>query len=184
MAGMVSFYLLQMKYKQLLAQSKIHLDKNPVYLDHPFSIHIFSSGAKWMYEQLNTAATKTFDLTINFGFYGLLKYSICIAAGITAAILLWSVHILLAPLAILVFYFFEVHFLFLFPLLIDKVKLPLLKSIRTTYSIGVLNCMAIVIPISIFMLAGLVNTKAPFKNWHIGSLAIITWYKNDVRNRL
>ncbi|GAB2807494.1 hypothetical protein [Ferruginibacter profundus] len=171
-----------MKYRQLLEQSKIYLDKNPAYVDTPVSIHIFTSGAKWMADQLN--ATTSFNSAIHFGWYGVLKYSVCVLAFFAAAISLWHINIFLLPLAILVFYFFEVHFLFLFPLLIDNVKQPLLKSIQLSYATGILTCMATVIPISIFMLAGVLNLKAPFKNWHIGSLAILTWYKNDIRNRL
>ncbi|MGG9962937.1 hypothetical protein [Ferruginibacter sp. SUN106] len=173
-----------MKYRQLLAQSKICLDKNPVYVDAPVNIHIFSSGAKWMADQLNTTATKPFDNTINFGLYGTLKYGVCILAFIAAVFLLWHINIFLLPLAVLVFYFFEVHFLFLFPLLLDNIQQPLLKSISLSYTVGIIRCMTIVIPISIFMLAGLLNIKSPFKNWHTGSLAILIWYKNDIRNRL
>jgi len=181
---MVSFYLLQMMYRQLLEQSRNSLDKNPVYINAPLSIQIFSSGAKWMASQLDSAETKAFDNDTNFEFYGAVKYGICILAFFATAILLWRINIFITPLAVLVFYFCEVHFLFLFPLLIDKVKQPLSKSIHLSYTIGIFTCMATVIPISIFMLAGLVNIKAPFKNWHIGSLAIIIWYKNEIRDRL
>jgi hypothetical protein len=185
MVGMVSFYLLQMNYITLLHSSKIYIDKNPFFISHPISFKIFSSGAKWMFGYLNEPITeKKFDSTINFGLYGLLKYSVCFSFFFVSLILLFRINIFFTPLAILLFYFCEIHFLFLFPLLIDKTKHPILTSIKATYRTGILKCLITVIPIGIFMTAGLLNLKNPFKNWHLGCLAILIWYKNEIRNRI
>jgi hypothetical protein len=175
-----------MNYKILLQQSRDYMNAHPVYVSRPLSAHIFSSGAKWMYQRMNepAAVEKKFDPATSFGWYGWLKYGICCSAFFAALVLFSMVNIFLTPLAVLVFYFFEVQFLFLFPLLIDNNPQPIRASIRATYQTGIFTCMKTVIPISIFMLAGLLNLKQPFKNWHIGSMAIIIWYKNDIRNRL
>ncbi len=176
-----------MNYKTLLLQSQEHLRGYPVYIKHQISYNVFSLGAKWMFDRLNEVdpyKKGVFDPSVNFGFYGLLKYGICIASFFISAFLLFRVNIFLSPLGIIVFYFFEVQFLFLFPLLIDKVENPIWTSIEQTYKIGIIKALVTVIPIAFFMLIGLFDFKAPFRNWHIGSLAIIIWYKNEVRNRV
>ncbi len=174
-----------MTYKDLLNQSNTRLNKAPDYISGVFTMNIFSTGAKWMHERMNeTRDTKTaFDEAINFGGYGLFKYGTCIGSMLVAAWLLWRVHILLTPLSVIVFYFVEVHLLFLFPILIDRKCNPIMSGIQQTYKTGVLKAMSIVIPISIFMIFGLFNLKAPFRNWHTGSLAIIIWYQHEVSNR-
>ena len=175
-----------MNYKYLLMESKRRLHENPEYISGAISSDIFSTGAKWMRDRLNEncASKINFNPTIAYGAYGLLKYIFCSIAFISAACLLYKVHIVLVPLSVFIFYFFEVQFLFLFPLLIDQVPNPLWISIQQTWRIGIFKAMRIVIPISIFMIFGLFKFGAPLRNWHTGSLAIIIWYQHEVRNRI
>lgn len=175
-----------MNYSYLLRASKQRLKENPRYISGAISPGIFSTGAKWMQERLNENSTDkiSFNPSIAFGAYGFLKYISCSMAGIVAAFLLYKVHQLLVPLSIFIFYFFEVQLLFLFPLLIDQVPSPIWTSIRQSWRIGIFKTMLIVIPIGIFMIFGLFNVRAPLRNWHLGSLAIIIWYEHEVRNRI
>jgi hypothetical protein len=123
------------------------------------------------------------DKAVSFHFYGYLKYGICLI-GFFTSFIYFNESIVYLPISILIFYFFEVHFLFLFPLLIDKIQNPIWKSIEITYKIGILRTMFLVIQIAIYMLLGIFDLKNPFKNWHIGCLCIIIWYQDEVRNRL
>ncbi|HEY0030629.1 MAG TPA: hypothetical protein VGC65_07720 [Bacteroidia bacterium] len=175
-----------MNYKTLLHKSKVQWEKNPGNPIEEVSGKLFSSGAKWMYDQLNAQKhnEKEFNIAINYTFYGLLKYGICLTAFFISAMFFLNWNVYLLPFSIIVFYFFEVQFLFLFPLLIDNVKHPLLTSIRQTYKTGIIRSMANVIPIACYMLIGLFNLHNPLRNWHIGSLAIIIWYQHEIRNRL
>jgi hypothetical protein len=170
----------------LLQQSKAHLDQHPCYITDAVSFDVFTKGAGWMHEQMNTLrhSATDFNTAINYQGYGFLKYSICIALWFITVIALYSINVFLIPVSVLVFYFAEVHFLFLFPLLIDGVKNPVLESIKQTYRIGIFNAVATVFPIGCFMIVGLFNKKTPLRNWHTGSMAIIIWYQNEVRNRV
>jgi hypothetical protein len=175
-----------MRYRALLSQSKAMLKHNPEFISGlPFG-DIFYAGAKWMHNWMNEMDDRktVFNYAAGFGAYGLFKYSCCVAAMTIAALLLYKVNVLLTPLSIIVFYFFEVQLLFLFPLLIDNVKNPLWVSMQQTYQIGIFKAIINVIPISIYMVIGLFNTKAPFRNWHTGSLAIVIWYQYEIRNRV
>ena len=186
MALMVSLYLLQMNYRELIKESKVCLKNNPQYVSEILSTKIFLSGAKWMHEKLNQISNKEtyFDDTINFSLYGLLKYGICLIVLLFVSILFYRINFFLTPLSLLVFYFCEVHFLFLFPLLIDNVKNPVWVSIKQTYIVGLFRSILTVFPIGLYMIAGLLNINAPFRNWHIGSMAILIWYQNEVRYRI
>ena len=176
-----------MNFRQLIEQSTAHFENQSYQVENVFSIHIFTNGAKWMYEKLaylDSLKELKFDKNSNFTFYGCLKYGICLIFSIISLLLLLKKTIFLTPISIIVFYFLEVHFLFLFPLLIDKVRNPILTSIKQTYRIGILKTMQTVSQIGLFMILGLLNLKNPFKNWHIGCLAILIWYQNEVRNRI
>ena len=175
-----------MKYNELISRSKFILLEN-VDSSNNFSLrNIFSYGAKWMYDELNKLENKNiaFNFSTNYTLYGILKYSICAVAMIFSSILFFKINPILVPFSILIFYFFEVHFLFLFPILIDNIKNPIRTSIRQTYKIGVLKLAWIVIPIACFMIAGLFSLKNPFRNWYIGCLAILLYYQDEVRNRI
>ncbi|MFD1468639.1 hypothetical protein ACFQ48_10420 [Hymenobacter caeli] len=122
-----------------------------------------------------------FDDTIRFGRYGSLKYGSSLLALLVVAGVLVRLHLfLLLPLAGLAFYVVEVHFLFLFPLLLDCVAHPLRASVRATYRVGLLKALAWTLVLAAFMLAGLLSRR-PWHNWHIGCLALIHWYRHEVR---
>ena len=185
-----------MKYQTLLAQSQAVFDENPLYIKSSFFTNIFGVGAKWMFEKLNEKrheklyenTTETppllnlFDPNINYFAYGCLKYGLSFAAFFVAILVFYTINFCLLPLAIPAFYIVEVHFLFLFPLLIDKVENPIFTSIKTTYKIGLYRTLTTVMPIGFYMVFGLLNHKNPYKNWYIGCLSIIIWYKNEIRN--
>ncbi|WP_153799144.1 hypothetical protein [Foetidibacter luteolus] len=175
-----------MHYKKLLAEAEAFLKDNPEYVRQTFTLQLFNVGAAWMatkLQQLDNSRKVHVNPGTNFTFYGLLKYGLCIVASVIACCFLYRESIFLVPAAFFVFYLCEVHLLFLFPLLIDNTTNPVWKSIRHTYKIGLLNALSRVIPISLYMIAGLFNINTAFKNWHAGSIAILIWYKNEVRNR-
>ena len=176
-----------MNYRHLITQSTSIYERKPYKIEHVFSLNIFNYGANWMYANLIYLDNK--NRIINFPYisynrYGYIKYGICLTIWVLSLFLLMRLNIYLAPVSILIFYFCEVHFLFLFPLLIDNVKNPILTSIKQTYRIGLFKTIFTVSQIGIFMILGFLNFKNPFKNWYIGCLAILIWYQNEVRNRV
>ena len=78
MVSLVSFYLLQMKYHQLIIQSKVALEISPNYIG-AVSPKIFELGAEWMFDKLNDKKN-VFNRSINFSAYGMFKYGISISA--------------------------------------------------------------------------------------------------------
>jgi len=176
-----------MKYQHLISQSKINLQADPPNINGILSRNIFELGAKWMFDKLNENKIDKevqFNQSINFFVYGLLKYGISFFVFLLSAILFFKINFFLLPFSIIVFYLAEVHFLFLFPILIDNVEKPILTSIKQTYKTGILTTLTTVIPIGFFMVFGLLNFKDPFRNWYVGCLAIIIWYQNEIRNRI
>ena len=167
-----------MKYQKLLAQSREHLRRFPAAEKQGFSLLVFTNGAEWMLHRMNEldGEERIFDSSISYEKNGYFKYGICLVAFLLIGAFLFNKAVLLLPLAILVFYILEIHFLFLFPLLIDKVENPILKSIQMTYEIGVFQALATVIPIGFFMIIGLFNLQNPLKNWYLGCLSILIWY--------
>jgi hypothetical protein len=150
------------------------------------SLNVFNNGARWMCCQLNRMSDEKleFNDAVPYTAYGILKYSISVGCFIASAFIFSKISIWLAPLSLLVFYVAEVHFLFLFPLLIDGVPKPLQMSVRHTYRMGAGKLAFTVFCIGMYMLAGLLNFSKPFRNWHIGCLAIIIWYQHEVRSRI
>jgi hypothetical protein len=184
---MVSLYLLPVKFQQLIALSKANLTTNPTYINGVVSANIFELGAKWMFDHLNKGEInkeKHFNSSTNYFTYGLLKYGSCIFAFLLSVFLFAKLNYYLLPLSIIVFYLVEIHFLFLFPLLIDNAEKPIWTSIKLTYKMCILKSLVTIIPIGFYMVFGLFNLKAPFYNWYVGCLAIIIWYQNEVRNRI
>ena len=174
-----------MKFKQLIFESKNKLDLNPILMDGSISLNVFDSGAKWMFEKLNENNLEgRFNDSTNYLTYGVFKYGICFCAFIISFLLFSRINFLLIPLSVLVFYLFEIHFLFLFPLLIDNVQNPVWTSIKQTYKIGIITALVTVIPIGFFMVAGLLKFSDPFRNWYVGCLAILIWYQNEIRDRV
>lgn len=174
-----------MKFAELISKSKTKFSEQPLQINGPL-INVFSSGADWMYYYLNEDILREEipGVKTNFSFYGILKYVMALTFGIASALLLNNISVFLVPLSVIVFYFIEVHFLFLFPLLLDRVPNPLITSIKCTYKIGLLRTVLNIIPIGFYMMAGLFKFNNPFRNWYIGCLAIVIWYKDEVRNRI
>lgn len=176
-----------MTYEALIHRSQEHLSRHPALVPTGLSIHMFAIGARWMLNRLNELNRDReieFDGSVLFGWYGGLKYGICLSAFVGSAVVLAGWSLWLSPLSILIFYWFEIHFLFLFPLLLDRVKDPVWTSMQQTYKIGICRALITVIPIALFMLIGLFHPRAPYRNWHVGCLAIIIWYNDEVRNRV
>jgi len=173
-----------MTYRQLIEASKTHYATLALRPPVPRPAILFSSGAQWMYDRLHELQPNNihpFDPKINYNLYGGMKYAICLA-GLSMVLL---AHRLLAiPVGVALFYLLEVHFLFLFPLLIDGEPRPILASLRTTHKIGVGKCLAMVVPIAGFMLFGLLRKTDRLRNWYVGCLAIIIWYDHEIRARL
>lgn len=172
-----------MNYEQLIAMSKrVYRKASQVSL----SPYVFTDGAKWMCNHLNQLSDHKieFNDSVNYTAYGFLKYGISLLFFSLSLFFFVHINILLAPLAVVIFYFAEVHFLFLFPLLIDGVQHPLQQSVKATYGIGLFRSIYTVFRVGLFMIAGLFNTAKPLYNWHVGCLAIIIWYQHDVRSRI
>lgn len=176
-----------MYWQKLLSKSKIFYNNNPQRIkDLKFS-GIFKDGAAWMSARLQEIRgfhKDEYYKPVPYSFYGVLKYAILLFFFLMAVLILGSMSVFLIPLSALIFYFVEVHFLFLFPLLIDEVNKPISKSLKLTYKVGVFKCFSNVIPISIFMVIGLMNFKNPFRNWYIGCLCILFWYEEAIGNRI
>lgn len=147
-----------MKYYNLLRESREHFERFSNAKKKTLSSLIFTNGAEWMLERMNEldGGTRIFNVSTSFEGYGYLKYGICLFSFILSGVFLSNKTIFLLPFAILVFYILEVHFLFLFPLLIDRMERPLLESIRMTYKVGVFRTLFTVIPIGFFYAYGLV----------------------------
>lgn len=176
-----------MTVRSLIAQGARQFDQQPKQVQPVFSPHLFESGARWMFENLPANEQQPvagFDTATKFGLYGCLKYGISLLAFAGAFFALGKVSVLLTPLAVLCFYLVEVQFLFLFPLLIDRVKNPLRTSIRETHRVGLAKALVWVFTIGVFMVSGLLDRQNPFRRWHIGCLSVLLWYQHEVRNRV
>lgn len=170
-----------MNAKKLIQESTLLYNAAPTQCKQVRSIHLFSNGAIWMHSHMNQSENN-FPHSVPFTLYGLLKYGISLSLFFISLVLLYPIHILLLPLSIFFFYIAEVHFLFLFPLLIDNVENPIWQSIKQTYRLGIVKTVFTAILIAFFMLYGLINYTDPLRNWHIGCLALLIWYKNEVRD--
>jgi hypothetical protein len=186
--GLLGFtlFLANMYFLILLSLSKRKLEENYELTQVSSWTNIFQSGAIWMQTWLSRIRQEPIltNQNTNFTFHGIFKYSVCLLAFGLAFCGLAKINLLLAPLSIIIFYWFEVHFLFLFPLLIDDVKSPIISSIRLTYKVGVMRAIFNVLPIGIFMFIGLFDYRKPLHNWHIGCLAVLIWYEYETRDRL
>ncbi|MCA8831056.1 hypothetical protein [Hymenobacter pini] len=172
---------------RLLQESERQFNERPGQVQPVFRGNLFATGAHWMFRKLHEnelEAAPVFDAATDYRYYGYLKYASSLLAFLTAGVLLAKLHWLLVPLAVLAFYAVEVHFLFLFPLLLDQVKNPLHTSVRQTYRIGFDRALLWVLVIAVYMLSGLLKLRNPWRRWHIGCLSIILWYKHEVRDRV
>lgn len=176
-----------MSLKELFNQSALCLENGPRRLARPVSADVFRQGGEWMQSWLSEwrpVDRQGNDRSIDFNAYGWLKYTLCVSALLLSAWAFYRIAPWLMPVSLLVFYIAEVHFLFLFPLLIDGVEHPLQTSICITYRIGLFRVLVRVIPIGLFMMIGLFRFSDPFRNWHTGCLAVLIWYEQDVRDRV
>ncbi|MBX3257452.1 MAG: hypothetical protein KF862_25225 [Chitinophagaceae bacterium] len=176
-----------MKYKELLAQSRRNIGTGFPAGSQAISFQVFEVGCRWMHQKLNDdigEKRQHFNSSINYLKYGMIKYGIAFFVFIFSLWQFSRISLFIAPLSIVLFYLTEIHFLFLFPLILDGIKSPLWVSLKQTYKTGIVTALTTVIPISLFMLYGLLNTRNPFRNWYIGCFAIIIWYQNEVRDRL
>ncbi len=175
-----------MHWKDLMNQSAVYLSQDAQAVKKPLSLDLFQQGGEWMRAWLEKwePGRKWNTAVIHFNRYGWFKYLLCMAALLGSAYGFYKINPWLLPLSLIVFYLMEVHFLFLFPLLIDGVRNPLWESIVITHRIGLFRVLANVIPIAVYMMMGLFNVSDPFRNWHKGCLAVLIWYQQDVRNRI
>jgi hypothetical protein len=184
MVVLVSLYILQMNYKQLLNRSKNRQQFGHMKNESFYSIFLFEKGALWMKCQLDKSNYSVLNhKQWIYTVYGLIKYMLSLFLSLLSTIFLHHIHPMIIPFSIIVFYFVEVHFAFLFPLLIDGEKNPILKSLELTYKFGIIKLLFIVIPISFTMMIGLTKLKNPLENWYLGCMSILILYENEIRNR-
>lgn len=174
-----------MKFYNLLTQAKEFLNHSMENNDRLEDVNVIDFGSKWMFDRMNEIIpnpSRKYDQNINYFGYGLLKYGLSISITILFLIYFYYINVFLLPLIKIVFYTIEVHFLFLFPILLDGKRNPIITSLRYTYRFGIIQLIANVIPIAIYMIFGLIHFKNPFRNWLIGCVAILIWYKDATRD--
>jgi hypothetical protein len=168
-----------MNYKTLIqtAEEQISGTKEP----SAFIVCDFASGTRWLGNQMDS--TDIQPGVIKYNLYGLIKYGL--SAGAALTFLYYSGwNLLLLPISFVIFYLVEVHFLFLFPLLLDGNKHPLRNSVKAVYKVGLWKALSMTVSIAVYMLSGLLQRRERLHNWYTGCLAILIWYKHDVRDRL
>lgn len=182
-----TLFIIDMKFYNLLIKSKIHFEKYPYVIEELQAVNIFNLGATWMHtrlQELRGYNIATFAEASHYNCYGVLKYLILVSCLFITSLMFYYIHVVLIPFTILIFYFVEAHFIFLFPLLIDSTKNPFQESIKLSYKIGIVKAFLNVMPISVFMIIGLFNYKKPLRNWYLGCLAVLIWYEEAIGNRV
>lgn len=175
-----------MKLSILLAESRSCFDQKPFEINPKEEGGIFTLGAKWMFQWMQHFNLVSNHLTLRsypYNLAGIFKYGVSIIISTLVALLLLRISMWLEPIVIILFYIVEVHFLFLFPIIIANDRNSFIKSIKLTYRIGYFSSLVKLIGIAGFMLIGFLNRKHPLKNWYIGCLAIIIWYKHAMEHR-
>lgn len=168
-----------MKYKELLKKSETAITTKAMPIRLLFNP--FKYGGEWMTLQQKTLFQDTLQSDNNqeFTSYGILKYGLSVCLAVFCCII-FSVSTTYSILIfIITFYLVEVHFLFLFPLLINGNKNPVQAGIRLVYTIGFWRCFITTLGIAKYMISGLTNSNSRFLNWHIGCLAILIWYHEE-----
>ncbi len=176
-----------MNYDRLIYLSTLEYEKQAADSEVPPIMKWFPVGAKWMYDALQKmegAGNQPFPEKISYNYYGCLKYGVCIFGTILAACFLLYIHWWLFPLPVLVFYYIEIHFLFLFPMLVTHTEHPIWTGIKLVYHIGWGRCLLLVLQVAFFMVAGLFKRSNRTKQWYLGCMAILIWYNHEVRNRI
>ena len=156
--------------KRLVGEMLVHERMNPG--------NVFRLGARWMHRMLGKEED-AFNDKVRYGMYGLLKYGIATFLMLSSAYLLFQVHPGLLPFCLFFFFLGEVHFLFMFPLLIEGKDHPLRRSVRLTYRMGLFSSMWTLFLIAAYMMVGLLDFKKPLWKWYVGCMAIIEWYKGE-----
>lgn len=176
-----------MKFYELLTQAKKFIDLSIENNDWQQDFKVLDFGSKWMFDRMNEISpnhSRYYDPSINFFGYGVFKYGLSILVTVLFLLLITKINLFLLPSLVIIFYFVEVHFLFLFPILFDKKTNPIATSIKYTYQIGLIHLIVNVIPIALFMIWGLFHFKNPLRSWLVGCIAILIWYKDEIRDRL
>ncbi|MDF3821064.1 hypothetical protein P3G55_14220 [Leptospira sp. 96542] len=176
-----------MIFFELLFDAKNFIDKPSIDKNWYKDIRVIDFGSRWMFDRLTEISpneVRYYNESINFLAYGIFKYAFSIFITTLSSYIILQVDWRFFPLFIFIFYFIEVHFLFLFPILFDNIRRPIFTSMKCTYKLGLITAISNVIPIGIFMLCGLMNFKNPLRNWLVGCIAILIWYRDEIRDRI
>lgn len=174
-----------MEYQELISKAEEMYSVNPDHISFIQPSNIFSSGGYWMKRKMNsiTPESERPETSKDFNCYGYIKYGISLLISALVLLLLWNLTPIAFSLSVLTFYIIEVHFVFLFPIVIEGRKDPFLKGSKMVYQIGFFKCLFLTIRIASYMIYGLFNLKNPTSKWYIGCLAIVIWYLDEVRVR-
>lgn len=167
-----------MLFLKLINNSKIEISQ--LNIDF-FQIKGFGKGGEWMEHKLNSSKDIEKSTYVIFGF---LKYILSLFGFVIAYFIFEFMSIEFVLFSILLFYFVEIHFLFLFPIIIEEKKPILWNCIKSTYKVGLLRAWINVIPIGFYMIVGLLNFRKPLFNWYVGCNSILIWYEKEIRNRI
>ena len=124
-----------------------------------------------------------FPNDVNFTYYGIFKYLTVSAVGLASASILFRILPFLFPVSILIFYLAEMFFLFMFPLLIDGCRNPAAENFALVKKTGFIRSFYCLLRIAFKMISGIFNTADPFKEWKIGCIAVLFWYKECLQNK-
>ena len=140
----------------------------------------FGEGGRWM----GWLMGKTSVPTKEFIRWGTIKYTLSVLAGLTILFISGEASSFALIMAAFAFYLVEVHFLFLFPLIIDR-EAPLLRvSVRATYRVGLWRALSTTISIAAYMIEGLFKFQKPLYQWYVGCACIVVWYEEEIRDRI
>ena len=172
-----SLHLYLMKFFYLINESKKRLETDSIDYQEPIG---FEKGALWMAKKLKIDSK--IDST-DFVKIGLIKYGISLLSCTVPFFIFSTSSVKFWLSAIVLFYIVEIHFLFIYPLSIERRHPIWINSIMLTYRVGIIKCFVNTIVLGIFMTVGLIKFNKPFYNWYVGCYSIIVWYE-QVRNRL
>jgi len=174
-------------YRRFLSRAEKVYSDNPLKINPVSPKNKFFAGGIWMAEMLAFLRNQPPGAIVHdipFNRYGYGKYAAATACFALFLLVSYQFCPLAMPLAILVFYWIEAQFLFLFPLLIDREHNPIWRSIQLTRRVGNLYALCNVIPIAAYMLSGLLSREEPLRRWYVGCIAILIWYDETVEHRV
>ncbi len=175
-----------MKCTEWVSKAENHYSEFSERMDIRYSSDIFRDGAFWMHCRMNemdSVRNSEFPNEENFTCYGIFKYLTVSAAGLVSAGILIRISLFLLPVSILIFYLTEMFFLFLFPLLIDRCRNPAAENFAILKKTGLIRSFYCLLRIAFKMISGIFNTADPFKEWKIGCIAVLFWYKEVSSSR-